>query len=1062
MADLKKITDMLVAKALDEDDHFFAEVSGKLSEVPLSLLMRTLVRRIDFPKGFVDVSDAYSQSDCQEPIDYLFDLPAGNYILNDMSGEYLNGTYQMSRFDGDGGRNVTRWLIVTTDYTHVELYSSDYSNEDPLLWINGENGELSFKGESIATKIDIDNAIRGIGITVVKESPESAELGANTYAASGDRLPVVVPAAQTADHRPVGKGSQIIFVPEHNNIGTDPMLTLNDGVAVPIRQRAAIDTQTADNTVQISANTLIQGMPYTLTFCGVAWLIDSYLPGEGAETTATVTSVNNKTGAVTITADDLGAALAVANWKVATKAFLRLIQNEQYEDLTPQQYLWTRKQGCYFIRYTDGVHVLVRVDLGSEETDQETGVTARTGPVIRLYANIPESDGESTISGGLWIGETQLAAITSLTDLTAISLLLNNSPLITQQELLSRLNGYVTNTGLALTLGSYSTTQQVQALINAALGNFNSIFYAVYGTTTFDEVKTAYEAGKYIVVKKSYGSAGAFIYAPLVEVDKIGNNISAFKFCGVNLLETAISGLFDPPRHTYANGFVSVSSSGAWNFYTEPANAEIVLTYESATLTDVREFLQKGFDVVIEMSEGMFWKQKRRLKYCASETAWGGLMSPSIFVFSGITPTQMMQTSYDDNGNETTTQNEPTAMLEIVWFDADGKHYKADEVNSATAEGSMESPIDLTAEFAEWLDENSTGTPDMFFMTVTDVGVYTMSDSTGLWHCCRVIRASDGDDAELYRLIYSLGTAEAAASIRLLNAEHPTPLVCDNKVNFTSGISVPTPVGAWDATPMSYVDALRASHRAMIVARPTTAQARQIADEAVAARLPLGEMSTVSTRLEKCSMDRVRYIRVDLMNNEFLRSLHEAGDHISLHFLMCSRKRGSGHHWWHPSNYDHEPTGNEPFRLGYASMAGKRVNDFDQTVFPPVPDWMPGDGWMQTELTIGADDLNRGYVLIDPATYFLPMVKPSVYGQDGNWGENISVVSTRRQDAGNMSRKMPIVCTWQVAVNGVEIGRPLDVLRVGCSRNSNSYNTTTLQIVDGNARVVKLYTSVSR
>jgi len=465
---LKKITEMVEAQSLQGDEHFFVQIGNAFQEVPLPIITQTILNSIGFPKGFADVSAAFAarEDSTQTALEYLWTLPAGSYILNDTSGDSLQ-TYQMTRLNGSSS-SIARWLFTQGSSPKVELWTTAYdSGNTPLISIDASQNNVSWKGSTLVTSSDLATALNGVGIPTAKEDAASAEAGLNSYTVTATGLPTVVRASQTQDGRPVGKGKQIVFIPEHNNTGTDPTLTLNGGDSIPIRQRASVASNNNQNTVQITADTLIQGMPYTLTFCGVAWLIDSYLPGEGAETTATVTSVNNKTGAVKITADDLGAALAVANWKVVTKAFLRLIQNEQYEDLTPQAYLWTRKQGCYFIRYSDGIHVLVRVDLGENQTDAETGVTARTGPVIRLYANIPESDGESTISGGLWIGETQLAAITSLTDLTAISLLLNNSPLITESALLTRLAGYVSNAGLALTLGSYSTTAQVQALIAA-------------------------------------------------------------------------------------------------------------------------------------------------------------------------------------------------------------------------------------------------------------------------------------------------------------------------------------------------------------------------------------------------------------------------------------------------------------------------------------------------------------------------------------------------------------------------------------------------------------------
>ena len=497
MPTLKRITDMIVAKALSGDDHFFAEVGGLFQEVPLSILVKTMVNRIDFPKGYIDVSESYaaarSDNEELEPIDYLFEMEPGNYVIIDKNEESVVGTYQLSRFDGNG--NISRFLIVTTDHTHIELYASSYSEDDPLLWVDGETGIVTICGKTLATLSDINSALNGIGIPIVKEPTESAESGTNAYVCYGDNFPVVERASITQDGRPVGKGKQIVFIPEHNNTGTDPTLQLNDGDIIPIRHRSAVDSQSSQNTVQIAENTLIQGMPYTLTFCGVAWLIDSYLPGDGTETTAKVTSVNGQTGNVKISAAGIGAALASINWKSLTKSYLAALAVDGNGYIDPKDFMLVHGQGCFFCRDENGQHFLVRTDLGNMETDPDTGVSARSGPAVVLYLHLQTVDGEETIDGGLWVEDTNIAGISSLEDLKSIALNINGSNLLTESALTDTLKAYVTNKGLLLELLNYPTIEEMNKAISSAskyyvvkISYANNVYTADH---TFDEIIAA-------------------------------------------------------------------------------------------------------------------------------------------------------------------------------------------------------------------------------------------------------------------------------------------------------------------------------------------------------------------------------------------------------------------------------------------------------------------------------------------------------------------------------------------------------------------------------------------
>ena len=1002
MADLKKITDMLVARALDEDDHFFAEVSGKLSEVPLSLLMRTLVRRIDFPKGFVDVSDAYSQSDCQEPIDYLFDLPAGNYILNDMSGEYLNGTYQMSRFDGDGG-NVSRWFIITTDHTHIELYSSKYSNDDPLLWLDGESQEFLFKGESIITRGDLDNAIRGIGITVVKESPESAELGANTYAASGDRLPVVVPAAQTADHRPVGKGSQIIFVPEHNNIGTDPMLTLNDGVAVPIRQRAAIDTQTADNTVQISANTLIQGMPYTLTFCGVAWLIDSYLPGEGSETTAKVTSVNNKTGAVKITASGIGAALASINWRSVTKSYLNAISNVENGYIDPKEFMLCFGHGCFFCRAGNGQHFLVRTDIGSTANSE----TASSGPAVVFYAHLPISGSNDVISGGLWIDNTKIAGIESLADLESLVMTLNGSQILTADELAERLKGYVSNTALSLLLGNYAP------LDSPIFRGFVDVVTGAKAST-----KTRIFPNK---IKLFSGAASATISS------SFHNENNLLNLSGTNEEDDVIvRGVKNP----LLNNDVANKSYVDAVFMAAADGRLVRAEYDVTSFSDIEEAFNAGKLIYLSYHDSLLFCYA-----CGQGAAYFSSASTDYFVEVGVQGNES-QTSWTviGDGYVERKDNKVNSLTASVTHN----QYPSAKATYEAIKALSDQIIwkDVTDEWLEFRDNNSAVafvTAARSFVKEQADGRYCFTSEDGDVVHARIVTAGTGDTKVKYRIIW-FAPHDAANQPSFEYWQNDKRLL---GTSTGDGILRLEMLGKQVVFKDEFSAALAGLPSRESVENAIRTEVREVTSS-------YDQLSVVRTRLQKFK-DMSHTIRVEIDNADKLVDEED----VILQLWVCSRKHGTAHHWWHPSQPG-SPT--RTSKIGYAMLSGDLIHQnrpLETARFPAVPAWMPNDGYVLTEIPVTAQDLKNGYVDINASTYFLPFVKPR--GTTWKYKEVVMMFTQPRIGA---DKRYSVPVTWKVAVmrNGSyhQIGGAENVAKIGFRRYASG------DLIGGTTKTKKL------
>ncbi len=81
---------------------------------------------------------------------------------------------------------------------------------------------------------------------------------------------------------PMGKGLQIVYIPYVTNSTTAPTLEINkSGLVIPIRLRAprnqVADEQAPDATLPVPAGALMRGVPYTMTFCGKYWLVDSQI-----------------------------------------------------------------------------------------------------------------------------------------------------------------------------------------------------------------------------------------------------------------------------------------------------------------------------------------------------------------------------------------------------------------------------------------------------------------------------------------------------------------------------------------------------------------------------------------------------------------------------------------------------------------------------------------------------------------------------------------------------------------------------------------------------------------
>lgn len=251
-------------------------------------------------------------------------------------------------------------------------------------------------------------------------------------------------------------------------------------------------------------------------------------------------------------------------------------------------------------------------------------------------------------------------------------------------------------------------------------------------------------------------------------------------------------------------------------------------------------------------------------------------------------------------------------------------------------------------------------------------------------------------------------------------------------------------------------------------------EARTIADEQILSQVtqPFND-ALVGVRLCKFTeingssgddtfLPGTKCLRLDIQNAEWLRSKWNSIERCEIHLMVNARKRGRGFHWWHPRNWNFvadegEIKGN---KLGYGALAGNKTcrNNAPLEVFPAVPDWMPNNGYMQTEVAVTYQDLLRGYALIYPEKYFLPMVKPTDIGgieTAGQWGTDIAIIGTENKNP------HPLLCGWVLAVNGVELGLPKQAYRFGCSRHKHAGHLTRVSISNDGAKIENFYSSIS-
>lgn len=203
---------------------------------------------------------------------------AGNLITAQLHPQMftVNGLVlcELRMLNEDGLRLSTfSWYMMVAESATNKIRSEDYYNFASLTAMRNDIGVLrelqtEEKQNIVAAINEVLRVSKSAKIPIARGQSDDG----TDFIAHGE-LPTV---ALKGDGPHIGKGTQIVFIPERSNLD-QPTLSINGGEAIEIRMRAAgnADGSTAELTKELSTGMLRQGVPYTLTFCGKYWLIDS-------------------------------------------------------------------------------------------------------------------------------------------------------------------------------------------------------------------------------------------------------------------------------------------------------------------------------------------------------------------------------------------------------------------------------------------------------------------------------------------------------------------------------------------------------------------------------------------------------------------------------------------------------------------------------------------------------------------------------------------------------------------------------------------------------------------
>lgn len=166
---------------------------------------------------------------------------------------------------------------IPKDYVKSVNNVRPQANGDLLLYASDIDTQLP----SISYQGSVEGALKAILSMPALPIARGTSADGIAYTATGDWLPTMSVADNNNQISAVGKGRQIVFIPTKKNLTIYPTLQINGGEIIPLRLRAprnqGSNDQSPDATLPVPVGALMRGVPYTLTFCGKYWLVDSQI-----------------------------------------------------------------------------------------------------------------------------------------------------------------------------------------------------------------------------------------------------------------------------------------------------------------------------------------------------------------------------------------------------------------------------------------------------------------------------------------------------------------------------------------------------------------------------------------------------------------------------------------------------------------------------------------------------------------------------------------------------------------------------------------------------------------
>ena len=318
--------------------------------------------------------------------------------------------FSVAMVQTDGTKLQTFSAILDVEPSEVNSYTSeDYykvTSLDELLEevkkrvksvnqiLPNTNGDVYIRAESIDAQVpsldyqgSVEGALEALAtMTAALPVARASSADGIAYTATGDGLPTVSVADNMSQISAVGKGRQIVFVPMEKNQSTMPTLRINGGEVIPIRMRAprnyGDNDDIPDATQHIWIGALMRGVPYTMTFCGKYWLLDS-MPFVGrVDKTAAYTGWTPEDGTAKTVAN-YAKTLADGSYRIADATIGRY-EIDVFTVVNGQQWRSIRDYDDEFCYYS-----VFCGEILSIYVDSETGYVQVGGRTMLTNDNIP-------------------------------------------------------------------------------------------------------------------------------------------------------------------------------------------------------------------------------------------------------------------------------------------------------------------------------------------------------------------------------------------------------------------------------------------------------------------------------------------------------------------------------------------------------------------------------------------------------------------------------------------------------------------------------------------------